>query len=70
MLEIVNNSVDEAMAGHADNIWVKINADGSASVSDDGRGMPVGMHPTEKRETLEVIMCELHAGGKFGGRRI
>jgi DNA gyrase subunit B len=65
--EIVNNSVDEAMAGHAENIWVKVNADGSVSVSDDGRGIPVGMHPTEKRETLEIVMCDLHAGGKFGG---
>jgi DNA gyrase subunit B len=65
--EIVNNSVDEAMAGHAENIWVKINADGSASIADDGRGIPVGMHPTEKRETLEIVMCDLHAGGKFGG---
>jgi DNA gyrase subunit B len=65
--EIVNNSVDEAMAGHAENIWVKINVDGSLSVTDDGRGIPVGMHPTEKRETLEIVMCDLHAGGKFGG---
>ena len=65
--EIVNNSVDEAMAEHAENIWVKINADGSVSVADDGRGIPVGMHAKEKRETLEVVMCDLHAGGKFGG---
>ncbi len=65
--EIVNNSVDEAMAGHAENIWVKINADGSVSVTDDGRGIPVGMHKTEKRETLEIVMCDLNGGGKFGG---
>ncbi len=66
--EIVNNSVDEAMAGHCDNVWVKVNADGSVSITDDGRGIPVGPHSQRKgMSTLEVVMCELHAGGKFGG---
>src|SRR3954463_13643439 len=55
------------MAGDAENVWVKINADGSCSVTDDGRGIPVGIHPVEKRETLEMVMCDLHTGGKFGG---
>jgi len=65
--EIINNSVDEAMGGYCDNIWVTVNGDGSVSITDDGRGIPVGRHPTEKKSTLEVVMCDLHAGGKFGG---
>ncbi|KKK55359.1 hypothetical protein LCGC14_3075340, partial [marine sediment metagenome] len=63
--ELVDNSVDEAMAGRCRNILVRINADGSCTVSDDGVGIPVGPHPTLKISTLEVVMCRLHAGGKF-----
>ena len=63
--EVVDNSVDEAMNGHCDSIEVSLNSDGSCSVKDNGRGIPIDDHPVYKVPAVEIVMTKLHAGGKF-----
>src|SRR3989339_2070668 len=66
--EIIDNSIDEALAGYAKHIWITLNKDGSATVKDDGRGIPVDKIAKYNTSALEIVMTKLHAGGKFEGK--
>ena len=68
IIDLVDNSVDEAISGYAEKIEVTLHKDGSISVRDDGRGMPVDKHPGEKISGVEVILTKLHVGGKFSNK--
>ncbi|MBQ7977721.1 MAG: DNA topoisomerase (ATP-hydrolyzing) subunit B [Clostridia bacterium] len=68
IIEIVDNSIDEALAGYCDTITVTLMRNGACCVRDNGRGIPTGMHKTEKKSAVEVVLTKLHAGGKFGGK--
>ncbi len=67
IVEIVDNSVDEALAGYCDTITVEITKEGAVAITDNGRGIPIDIHPTEKVSAVQVVLTKLHAGGKFGG---
>ncbi len=66
VFEVVDNSIDEHLAGHCKNVWISIHTDGSITIQDDGRGIPVEMHKVAKIPTVELVLTSLHAGGKFG----
>src|SRR3990172_3749862 len=67
IVEIVDNAIDEAMAGFCDHVWITIQEDGHVLVRDNGRGIPIDTHPRTGKSALETVMTYLHAGGKFGG---